>query len=342
LLPPAERFRRLPKAELHVHLDGSLRPATLVELAGAARVDLPTTDPGALRRYMRTEDARNLEDYLARFAITVQVLQRPEAIERVAYEMVLDAARDGVRYLEVRYCPALSLAAGLRLDEVIAAEHRGLDRGARETGLRTGIICCSLRHLQPAQSEAIAEAAVRNRGNGVVGFDIAGGEASHPAAPHRHAFEIAARGGLGITVHAGEAAGPASVAEALFDCRANRIGHGTHLIEDPALTAYVRDRGIPVELCLTSNRQTRAVPSLAAHPLRRYLDQGLHVTLCSDNWLMSDVTLSSEYALASATFGLTSKEIRHLVYNAVDGAFLPLPERRALAAEVLAAMEGWT
>ena len=335
------RFVRLPKVELHVHLDGSLRPATLIALAGAARTPLPRPDPEVLRRHMRAEDADSLAVYLERFELTVPALQTPEAVERVAYEMVCDAAADGVRYMEIRYCPALSLAGGMSLDEVILAERRGLARGEAETGVRTGIVNCTLRHLHPSQSEAIAEASVRHRRHGVVGFDIAGGEAGQPAAPHRHAFEIAARGGLGITVHAGEAAGPASIAEALHDCRAARLGHATHLLEDPELAAYVRDRQIPLELCLTSNRQTHAVPSLAAHPLRRFLDQGFAVTLCSDNWLMSDVTLSSEYALATATFGLSVREIRQLVYTAIDAAFLPLPERRALGAELVPAVAGW-
>lgn len=337
----ADRFLRLPKAELHVHLDGSLRPATLLELAAAAGRELPASDAGRLRQYMRVEDARDLAEYLARFALTIQVLQTPEALERVAYEMVQDAAADGVRYLEVRYCPALSRDRGLTLDQVIAAERRGLLRGERETGIRSAIINCTLRHLDPAVSEEIADASVRNRHQGVVGFDIAGGEASHTALPHRHACMIARRGGLGVTVHAGEAAGPDSVAEAIFECHADRIGHGTRLIEDPALTAYVRDRQIPVEMCLTSNRQTHAIPELAAHPLRRLLDQGLAVTLSTDNWLMSDVTLSGEYALATDQFGLTAGEIRRLVVNAVSAAFLPLPERRALAGEIVAALDGW-
>lgn len=339
-MAPAGRFVRLPKAELHVHLDGSLRPATLAALADEAGAPLPTRDPAALRAHMRVEDARDLAQYLERFALTVQVLQAPAAIERVAYEMVLDAAADGVRYLEVRYCPALSLPGGLTLDEVLAAEARGLRRGAAETGVRTGIINCTLRHLDPELSDAIAEASVRNRHLGVVGFDIAGGEATHPAGPHARAFEIAARGGLGVTVHAGEAAGASSLAEALFDCRADRIGHGTRLFEDRVLADYVRDRRIPVEVCLTSNRQTRAVPSLDAHPLRRLLDEGFVTCLCSDNWLMSDTNLSSEFALAAATFALTPAEVRRLVFDSVDAAFLPLPERRALAAEVAAALEG--
>lgn len=334
-----EWFRRLPKAELHLHLDGSLRPGTLLELARAAKVELPAADPAALRRALKVDDARNLADYLRRFDYTVAVLQSPDAIARVAREVVVDAGADGVRYLEVRYCPVLSTARGLSMDEVIGAMGRGLREGEAECGIATGIICCTLRHLEPAVSEAIAEAAVRQRPAGVVGFDIAGGEATHPAAPHRRAFEIAARGHLGITVHAGEAAGPESVAEALFECRANRIGHGTRLVEDPDLLAYVRDREIPIEINITSNLQTRVVPDARHHPLRRYLDEGLTVTLSSDNWLMSDVTLSGEYALAEQAAGLTRREIDTLVLNGFHAAFAPRPLREALAREARARLE---
>jgi adenosine deaminase len=334
-----DRFVRLPKAELHVHLDGSLRPQTLLDLARDAEVQLPGADAESIRRAFRVDDARNLEDYLRRFALTVQVLQTTEALERVAFEMVADAAADGVRYLEVRYCPALSCSRGLTLDEVIPAIGRGLRRGVTSFPVRACIICCTLRHLDPSLSEAIAEAAVNHRAEGVVGFDIAGGEATHPAAPHRRAIEIAARGGLGITVHAGEAAGPESVAEAIFDCRADRIGHGTRLIEDPVLLAYVRDRKIPIEINLTSNLQTRVVTDACAHPLRRYLDEGLVVTLCSDNWLMSDVTLSGEYALAAGALGLTQAEIATLLLNGFRAGFLPRLERESLLREASARLE---
>jgi adenosine deaminase len=332
-MPARERFVRLPKAELHVHLDGSLRPQTLLDLARAARVDLPAADPGSIRRAFRVDDARNLEDYLRRFALTVAVLQTPEALERVAFEMVADAASDGVCCLEVRYCPLLSCANGLTLDEIIAAVGRGLRRGAALHAVRAAMICCTLRHLDPSQSEAIAEAAIRHRGDGVVGFDLAGGEGTHGAALHRGAFEIAERGRLGITVHAGEAAGPESIAEAIFECRAQRIGHGTRLVEDPALMAYVRDRAIPIEINLSSNLQTRVVLRADRHPLRRFLDEGLTVTLSSDNWLMSDVTLSSEYALAAESLDLTPAEIATLVLNGFRSAFLPRPIREDLVRE---------
>lgn len=329
-----ELIRRLPKAELHVHLDGCLRPTTMIELARSARVDLPTTDPEALRRYMLVDDARNLVDYLARFDITVALLQTAEAIERVAYEMVEDAARDNLRYMEVRYAPRLSTHQGLTLDDVIAAEHRGFERGERDFGIRTGIINCSLRHWTPAVSVETAEASVRNRRLGVVGFDLAGPEAGNPPGVHAEAFDIAAKGLLGITVHAGEAFGPASIAEALIRCHANRIGHGTRLFEKPELQDYVRDRRIALEINVTSNVQTRAVASPAEHPVRRYFDAGLEVTLCTDSWLMSGVSLTDEYLLAHRTLGFTRAEIDQMIVNAFESAFLPWPARQALLAQV--------
>jgi adenosine deaminase len=335
-----ELFRRLPKAELHVHLDGSLRPRTMVELAATARVELPSRDPDLLRRHMLVDDAADLEGYLRRFDITIALLQDPDAIERVAYEMVEDAARDGLRLLEVRYCPELSTRQGLSVDEAIAAEWRGLARGTADFGVRTGIINCSLRHYEPAVSVRLAERSVANRGHGVVGFDLAGGERDRPPGLHREAFDVAMAGGLGITVHAGEAAGADSVAEAIQLCHANRLGHGTRLAENPALQDYVRDRRILVETNLTSNLQTRAVARLADHPVRGYFDAGLNVTLCTDSWLMSGTTLSHEYWLAHTELGFTREELDRMILNAFASSFLPWPDRQALLTEVSAELEG--
>lgn len=329
-----ELIRRLPKAELHVHLDGSLRPGTMLDIARAAGLALPASDPEALRAYMLVDNARNLEEFLTRFDVTIALLQSPEAIERVAYEMVEDAAADGLRYLEVRYCPWLSTQAGLSLDEVVRAERRGLARGERDFGVRTGIINCALRHHPPARSVEIAEHSVRMRGEGVVAFDLAGGEAGRMPGVHAEAFDIAARGGLHITVHAGEAAGPASVAEAIHRCHAERIGHGTRLGEDPDLEAWVRDRRIGVEINITSNLQTHAVERAADHPVRRYLDHGLNVTLCTDGWLMCGVTLTDEYWLAHTELGVTRKEMDRMILNGFASAFLPWPEKQALVAAV--------
>ena len=282
-----EVIRRLPKAELHVHLDAVIRPTTMIELARAAKFALPTTDPEALRRFMLVADGTSLEAYIQRFDQTIPLLQTPESIERVAYEAVEDAARDNIRYLEMRYCPLLSTKRGLPLQDALDAEWRGLSRGERDFGVVTRIINCSLRHYDPGVSIEMAELSVSNRHRGVVAFDLAGGEAGRPPGVHRAAFDIAQDGLIGITVHAGEAAGPESIREALLRCHADRIGHGTRLFEDPALMAYVRDRQIPIEVNLTSNVKTGAVGALRDHPVRAYFEAGIPVTLCTDGWLMA-------------------------------------------------------
>ena len=327
---------RLPKAELHVHLDGSLRPATMIELARAARFELPTTDPEALRRYMRVDDAPDLEQFLMRFEFTIPLLQTEEAIERVAYEMVEDAARDNLRYLEVRYCPKLSTRGGLTMDQAVKAEWRGLQRGERDFGVKTGIINCSLRHYDPAVSVRIAEHSVRMKDHGVVAFDLAGGEAGRMPGVHGEAFDIALRGRLAITCHAGEAAGAPSVSEAITRCHAMRLGHGTRLWEDPDLEAFVRDRRIPIEINLTSNLQTHVVTRAADHPVRRYFDAGLAVTLCTDSWLMCGVSLTDEYWLAHQALGFDRAAIDRMILNGFEAAFLPWPEKRAMLESIAA------
>ncbi|HJR35598.1 MAG TPA: adenosine deaminase [Gemmatimonadales bacterium] len=334
-----ELITRLPKAELHLHFDGSLRPATMLELAREAGVELPAPEPDSLARFMLVQDARHLEDYLARFDITVSLLQTEAAIERVAYEMVEDAAADNLRYMEVRYDPHLSTHAGLTMDQVVAAQRRGFDRGERDFGIRTGIINCTLRHYDPARSVEIARHSVRCKPLGVVGFDLAGGEAGRLPGRHGEAFDIALAGNLGITVHAGEAAGAESVAEAVRRCHAVRIGHGTRLREDPELQAYVRDRQILIEINITSNLQTRVVREPSEHPVRDYFDAGLAVTLCTDSWLMSGVRLTDEYWLAHQQLGFTREEIDRMILNAFAGAFLPWPDRQALLARVRAELE---
>jgi adenosine deaminase len=327
-----ELIGRLPKAELHVHLDGSLRPETMIDLAHKAKVALPSYETEPLRRFMLVDDAANLEDYLHRFDFTIPLLQTPEAIERVAYEMVEDAAQDNVRYLEVRYCPHLSQRQGLTLDEVMEAELRGLARGERDFGVIARVINCSLRHYNPAISVEIAECSVAFGHRGVVAFDLAGGEAGRPPGTHRTAFDIAARGLLGITVHAGEAAGAESIADAIHLCHANRIGHGTRLYERPELQEYLRDRRTLIEINITSNVHTRAVARASEHPVRGYFDAGLNVTLCTDGWLMAGVSQSDEYWLAHTELGFTRHQIDRMILNAFEGAFLPWPERQALIA----------
>src|SRR5688500_2002245 len=333
-----ELLRRLPKAELHNHLDGSLRAETMIDLAATAGVELPTRNADMLRRHMLVDDARNLEEYLPRFELTIALLQTPDAIERVAYEMCEDAAADGVRYIEIRYCPWLSTRHGLSLDDVMAAELRGIARGEADFGVTARAINCSLRQFDPALSVEVARHAGTQKG-GVVAFDLAGGEAGRPASEHRQAFDIARKGGLHITVHAGEAAGADSIADAVTACGAERIGHGTRLYEDPALLDYIRTQRITLETNITSNLQTRVVSSASLHPVRQYYDAGVRVTLSTDSWLMSGVTLSSEYWLAHTELGFDRREINRMILNGFRAAFLPPGQRNALVVRVAAELE---
>jgi len=328
-------LRRLPKAELHVHLDGCLRPATLLELSRARSLDLPVDTADELAAYMLVRHAHSLEEYLERYDITVAVMQTVEAMERIAYEFVVDVARENVRYVEVRYCPALSTPA-LSLVEAIEAPLAGLKRGEAETGTVARLIVCGLRTLDPKISLEIARAGADYRGDGVVAFDLAGAERGHPAGAHREAFAYAAAHGLAITCHAGEAAGAESIRDAIETCGAERIGHGVRLRDDPALEALVRDRGIALEMCLTSNAHTRTVPDVATHPMRRYFDEGIPVTVNTDGRLMDGITLSDELALAHRALGFSRPEIDRLILNACAHAFLPAAEREALVSRVRA------
>ena len=329
----SSKLRQLPKAELHCHLDGSVRPTTLLDLGREARVQMPKHTPEELAEFMRVDDARTLEDYLRRFDVTVSVMQTEEALERIAYELAEDAAEDGVRYIEVRNAPILNVVQGLTLVQAIEAPLRGLRRAEREFGIIGRFIVCALRNFTPEDSLAMAQLAVEFKNEGVVAFDLAGGEKGNPAARHVEAFRYAREHNLAVTVHAGEGDGAESVREAVQICGANRIGHGTRLIEDPELTQYVNDRRIALEICLTSNVQTRVADSYEAHPLREYFDRGLNVTLNTDNRLMSGTTLTDEYVHAAEHLGFTVDELAGIALNGFESAFLPWEDRVMLIEE---------
>ncbi|MFL5599417.1 MAG: adenosine deaminase [Gemmatimonadaceae bacterium] len=328
------KLRQLPKAELHCHLDGSVRPETLLDLAREHRVQMPKQTPEELAAFMRVDDAQSLEDYLRRFDVTISVLQSEEALERVAYELAEDATEDGVRYIEVRNAPILNVVQGLTLVQAIEAPLRGLRRAENDFGIIARFILCGLRQFPPADSLEMAKLAVEFKNEGVVAFDLAGGEKGNPAADHAEAFRYAREHNLAVTVHAGEGDGAESVRQAVHICGADRIGHGTRLIEDPELTQYVNDRRIALEVCLTSNVQTRVADSYASHPLREYFDRGLNVTLNTDNRLMSATTLTDEYVFAAEHLGFTVEELAAVALNGFESAFLPWEERVMLIEEV--------
>jgi adenosine deaminase len=329
-----ELLHRLPKAELHCHLDGSLRPETMLDLGREFDRPMPAPDAESLREYMTVDDARNLEDYLERFAITLSVMQTEPALERIAYELAEDAARDGVRYIEVRYAPVLNVREGLSLEQAVEAPLRGLARAEAEHGIKGRVIVTAIRDMAPSVSQELAELAVAYRHRGVVGFDLAGGEAGNPAKAHRSAFEYARCHDLACTCHAGEGDGADSVRQAVHVCGAHRIGHATRLIEDTSLTDYCNDHRIALEICLTSNVQTRVADSYASHPFREYYDRGLNVVLNTDNRLMSGVTLTDEYVHAAEALDFGFDELARVALNGFESCFLPYEERMQLVAEV--------
>jgi len=333
-----EALRRWPKAELHVHLDGCLRPATMLELARAQRVRLPADTPEALAAALTVKGARSLEEYLTKYQYTLAVLQTAPALERVAYEFVLDVAVENVRYVEVRYSPLLHRPA-LTLVQAIEAPLRGIKRAEAETGTKVGLIVCGIRTRPASESLELARAAVDYRNAGLVAFDLAGAERGHPAREHRDAFAHAAQHGLACTCHAGEGDGAASIGEALHVCGAQRIGHGTRLQEDPALLEEVVARRIPLEMCLTSNLHTHTVTAIAEHPFRGYLERGVQVSLNTDGRLMDGISLTDEYYLAHTALGLTREHLARVVLNACESAFLPDYEKVALVSRVQSELE---
>ncbi|MHA7263646.1 adenosine deaminase [Arthrobacter sp. TMN-37] len=363
-------LRRLPKVSLHDHLDGGLRPQTILDLAAEVGHSLPVSDPAGLGQWFReSADSGSLERYLETFDHTIAVMQTRGALVRVAREFVEDLAADGVVYGEVRWAPEQHTARGLSLDEAVEAVQEGLQAGveaALASGrvIQVGQLITAMRHADRGQE--IAELAVRHRDRGAVGFDIAGAEKGFPASRHADAFTYLAAHQFPATVHAGEADGLESIVDALVSGRALRLGHGVRIAEDISLeaagsnadangeegvetailgpvAAWVRDRGIPLELCPSSNLQTGAVEAfggdIASHPIDLLYQLGFKVTVNTDNRLMSGVTLTGEFELLVDTFGYDLSDLLELTLNAVDAAFLPLEDREALAEYVVSEFE---
>ncbi|MCB2210877.1 adenosine deaminase [bacterium] len=334
-----EELTQLPKTDLHCHLDGSLRVSTMLELAEKRKVNLPGEDAESLHSYLlRGARQGSLGAYLEAFDITLSVMQHEEDIARIATELCEDAWEDGVWYLEVRFSPILHQKNGLPIVKVMDAVLDGLRAGERKTGIRTGVIVCGIRSIDPISSLRLAELSIAYKGRGVVGFDLAGQEDSYPAKDHADAFYLIRTNNIPCTVHAGEAYGPVSIRQALHDLNAHRIGHGTRLVEDGDLLNYVNNHRIPLECCLTSNVDVGAVSSLEQHPLKFYFDQGLRVTVNTDNRLMSDTSVTRELMLAQEKLGFNRHEIDDLIIMGFKSAFLPYRERRQLLAKVLNAI----
>ena len=328
-------IKRLPKTDIHCHLDGCLRPRTMLELAEAQGVTLPTRKLNELSRMLAAgKRTRSLGDYLRIFDITLSVMQEREALYRVAYELAEDAAAENVRHLEVRYSPILHRARRLPWPDIIEPVIAGLADAGRQHNMSTGTIICGIRSMAPRTSLVLAELAVEYKGRGVLAFDLAGQEKDYPAKAHRAAFQLILKNNINSTVHAGEAFGPASIGQALHHCGAHRIGHGTRLLEDKDLMRYVCDHRIPLEVCLSSNVQTRTVPSIKEHPFGFYFNRGLRVTLNTDSRLISDTTVSREILLAARAFRLSPYEIKRIIIMGFKSAFLPYSDKARLLRQV--------
>ena len=331
-------LKSLPKVLLHEHLDGVLRPQTVIELAKSGNYQqLPTKDAEELGRWFHQgANQGSLPKYLEGFAHTIAVMQTEEALERVAYEQAEDLSRDGVVYFESRFAPIFHTRKGLTHQQVVSAVLKGLERGRKDFGVVSGLIICAMRNMDV--SLEMAELAVDFRERGVVGFDLAGEEGGYPPKKHVEAFHYIQRQNFNITVHAGEGFGKESIWQAIQYCGAHRIGHGTRLIEDIAiadgkvvklgdLAQYVLDKRIPLEICLLSNVHTGAARSLSEHPFKILFQEKFRVTLNTDNRLMSDTTMTKEFEAAGDTFGLSLEDFEKITINAMKSAFLAYDQR---------------
>lgn len=321
---PLELVERLPKTDLHVHLDGSLRLSTILDLADRHKIDLPAHDPEGLRQAMHLgQNCGTLVEYLKAFDVTLRVMQTAESLRRIAYELAEDAARENVRYMEVRYAPMLHTRLGLKLTAVVENVLQGLRQAQEGHGIESNVILCGIRNVSPESSLEMAELAVAYKGRGVVGFDLAGAEYDHPAKHHKAAFQLVRDNNINVTIHAGEAYGPESIAQAIHVCGAHRVGHGCRLRESGDLLHYVNDHRIPLECCPSSNVQTGAIRDLSGHPLKLYKNLGLRVTVNTDNRLITDTTVSRELWLCHTKMGMTLGDIRQIILNGFKSAFLP-------------------
>src|SRR3954471_5677690 len=330
-----ELLHALPKTDLHCHLDGSLRLRTLLELAEQQGVRLPAdTEDGLAKAIKIGQRHGSLEEYLKSFEITLSVLQTDDALYRTSYELAIDAASENCKVLEVRYSPVLHLQKGLKPTVVVEAVLDGLRAAQRETGIIAGVLVCGIRNMSPDVSLRLAELSVAYKNRGVLGFDLAGAEHGNPAKDHQEAFQLILNNNINCTVHAGEAYGPPSIAQALHYCGAHRIGHGVRLREDGDLLNYVNDHRIPIECCPSSNVQTGAVNDIVSHPFKFYLDFGIRVTINTDNRLITNTTMTKELSVVCRQFGLTAGDLRNILVAGFKSSFLTFHDRAQLVRKV--------
>ena len=336
---PIEIIKQVPKVELHDHLDGSMRPSTIIELAQQHDIQLPSQDPEELQMwFQRGCERKSLPLYLETFGVTVSVLQTPEALRRAAFETLEDLAKDNVVYAEIRFAPILHTEKGMSMQQVVEAVLEGMDEGKRKTGISYGIILCALRNQDPSISLSVAKLAIAYRSRGVVALDLAGDEMGNPPKIHLEAFQYIRNQNGNITIHAGEGFGLESIWQAIQVCGAHRIGHGTRLIDDMdldgthiekmgSLAHFIQDKRIPIEMCLSSNVGTGAASDFESHPFNIFFKNNYRVFLSTDNRLMSNTTLTKEMSIASLTYSLDLKDLEKITVNAMKSAFIHHDER---------------
>ncbi len=333
-------IERLPKTDLHVHLDGSLRISTILELAEEQKVKLPADTPEKLLPFVSVGDeCKSLVEYLKAFDVTLAVMQTYDSLVRTAFELAEDAAKENVRYIEVRYAPILHQQQGLTLTAIVQAVVEGLKKAQKKYGIRFGVIICGIRHISPEMSNKLADLTVAFKNKGVVGFDLAGAEENFPAKKFKDAFGRVLANNINCTLHAGEAYGPQSIHQAVHLCGAHRIGHGVRLVEDGDLMNYINDHRIPLECCPSSNVQTKAVKRMEDHPIRLFYDLGLRVTVNTDNRLVTNTTVSREYHRLHTELGFSLDEIKEIIIMGFKSAFLPYAIKRAMLADVVAELK---
>lgn len=333
----AELAHRLPKVDLHRHLEAAgMEPEVVIRLAQKYGVELPSYDPEALRPYLQITDTdKTLLDFLKKFDTIGKMFVNKEIIEEISYESVKLAAKDNVKYLELRFSPMyMAQSHGLDMDEVIQNVIAGVDRGAKEFDLPSKLIMIVERQMGPEKAQIVEKLAEKYQDQGVVALDLANDEFHFPPGPYAQVFQDAKAAGLKVTVHAGEAGGPENVKSSILELGADRIGHGVRTYQDAMIEQMVRQMGIPLELCPTSNVQTGAIAKMEDHPIKRYFDSGIKVTVNTDDPSISGITLSDEFATVTRQFGFSLDDLEEIVMNSVDAAFLPENEKKELAAEV--------
>lgn len=333
----AELAHRLPKVDLHRHLEAAgMEPEVVIRLAQKYGVELPTYEPEALRPYLQITDTdKTLLDFLKKFDTIGKMFVNNEIIEEISYESVKLAAKDNVKYLELRFSPMyMAQSHGLDMDEVIQNVIAGVNRGAEEHDLPTKLILIVERQMGPEKAAVVEKLAEKYQDQGVVALDLANDEFNYPPGPYAKVFQDAKKAGLKVTVHAGEAGGPENVKTSITELGADRIGHGVRTYHDAMVEQLVRQMGIPLELCPTSNVQTGAIAKMEDHPIKRYFDGGIKVTVNTDDPSISGITLSDEFVKVTKQFGFSLDDLEEIVMNSVDAAFLPEDEKKELAAEV--------